>query len=66
MRARRFANLGLVHLLDASALSPAALAETIDLADSRPPGACEVDLDGAGATARILASMAAAGRTGAA
>jgi len=64
LRARRFAELGLIELLEAPELAPAALARAIDRAAGRAPAAIAIDLDGAARTARMLRDMAAAASRG--
>jgi predicted glycosyltransferase len=59
LRARRFAGLGLIELLDAAELSPARLAAAIDRAEARAPAPLAVDLEGASASARQLLALAA-------
>ena len=54
-RARRLAERGLIGLVEASILTPAALASSIDAADARKPGENPpIDLDGARKTAAFL------------
>jgi predicted glycosyltransferase len=54
-RARRLAERGLIGLVEANALTPAALAAAIDVADARKPGeSLSIDLDGARKTAILL------------
>ena len=59
LRARRFAGLGLIELLEATDLAPTKLASAIDRAEARAPASLEVDLDGAPASARRLLALAA-------
>jgi predicted glycosyltransferase len=55
-RARRLAARGLLELVEADALTPAALAAAIDRADAKPRGTglAPIDLDGARQTAALL------------
>ena len=56
LRARCFAERGLVEMLEESMLTPAALAAAIDRAAGRPkPGPGVVDLDGARKSAELIA-----------
>lgn len=55
LRARLFAERGLVHLLEESELAPASLAAAVDRAAAAPrPSAAAVDLDGARASAELV------------
>lgn len=60
LRARRFAERGLLEVLDEAALSPQALAAAIERALARPrPGSNGVDLGGARRSAELLAALIA-------
>jgi predicted glycosyltransferase len=60
LRARSFAERGLLEVLEESALTPAALAAAADRAAARPaPAGGRVDLGGAGKSARLIARWAA-------
>jgi predicted glycosyltransferase len=60
MRARLFAEKGLLEVVDEDSLSPEALARAIDRAAARPrPPAPEIDLDGARRTAELVARWTA-------
>lgn len=59
LRARRFAERGLLELLEEGALAPHALAAAIDRAAGRPrPGPGAIDLDGARRSAVLIARWA--------
>jgi predicted glycosyltransferase len=59
LRARCFAERGLVELLEESALTPQALAAAVDRAAARPaPAAWGIDLDGARRSAGLIARWA--------
>jgi predicted glycosyltransferase len=65
MRARLLHGRGLVGLVEASALSPAALAAAIDeTLARRPPGASDIALGGARTTAKVVATLAEAAAQG--
>jgi predicted glycosyltransferase len=60
LRARRFAERGLLELVEESALAPETLAAAIDRAARKPrpaPGA--IDLQGAQCSAKLIAQWAA-------
>ncbi|HZM36993.1 MAG TPA: glycosyltransferase [Burkholderiales bacterium] len=60
MRARLFADRGLVAVLEERDLSPAALAAAVDEAMARPrPQASDIDLDGASRSAELVARWVA-------
>ncbi len=57
-RARKLESRGLLHLLEADALSAEALAATIDLAvDAEPVANIDIDMTGADTTARLIRNM---------
>ena len=57
-RAREFASRGLLHLLEADALSAEALAAVIDLAvEGKPREKVDIDMSGAETTARLIRNM---------
>jgi predicted glycosyltransferase len=60
LRARCFAERGLLELVEEGGLNPGALAAAIDRAARKPrPAACAVDLDGARRSAALVAGLAA-------
>lgn len=63
-RARRLAALGLVRVLEASQLTPAALGAGIAALDTFRPAAATLALDGATRTAEAVARLHARGRSG--
>jgi predicted glycosyltransferase len=63
LRARSFAERGLLEVLEESALSPAALAAAVDRAAARPATAgSRIDLGGAGKSVELVVRWAARGR----
>jgi predicted glycosyltransferase len=59
LRARCFAERGLLEMVEEGALAPATLAAAIDRAAARPrPAASAIDLDGARKSAALIARLA--------
>lgn len=56
-RARAFANLGLLTVVDVASLSPESLARAVDEALDVEPAAVAIDVSGAEATAREIAAL---------
>lgn len=59
LRARMFADRGLVTMVDPRSLSGATLATAVNDALSRPPATVAIDLDGAAMTATVIAGLCA-------